>query len=100
VPRPCLRRNIRRDLGAAYFKPRGVPLMKLSEVALAADEFEALRLADRDGLYHQPAAKRLGVSRATFGNILRRARQKVADALVGQKALRLPGASLFRGGNP
>ncbi len=100
MPRPCLLRRVRRDLNAAYFKPRGVPLTELSEVALAADEFEALRLADRDGLYHQPAAKRMGVSRATFGNILRRARQKVADALVGQKALRLPGASHFQGGKP
>jgi len=89
---------VRFDKRAAYFKPRGVPMTRLAEVALAPDEWEALRRADHEGLYHHVAARRLGVSRATFGNILRRARQKVMDALLGPKALRLPGFPSSQGG--
>lgn len=74
-----------------YFKPRGVPLSSLQEVVLTLDEFEALRLADFEGLYQEEAAKRMGVSRQTFGRILEEAHRKVADALVNAKALRVEG---------
>jgi predicted DNA-binding protein (UPF0251 family) len=63
----------------------------LEEVALSVDELEALRLADLEGLYHDGAAERMGVSRATFGRIVETARRKVADALVCGKALRIGG---------
>lgn len=56
-------------------------------VTLGRDELEALRLADLEGLYQETAAERMGVSRATFGRILTRARAAVAEALVGGKVL-------------
>ena len=74
-----------------YFKPRGVPMTALEEVALSVDELEALRLADLQGLYHDGAAARMGVSRATFGRIVETARRKVAEALVLGKALKIGG---------
>jgi predicted DNA-binding protein (UPF0251 family) len=77
-----------------YFKPRGVPLANLSEVALSVDELEALRLADLEGLYQDGAAAQMGVSRATFGRIVEAARRKVAEALVHGKALRIEGGSV------
>jgi predicted DNA-binding protein (UPF0251 family) len=77
-----------------YFKPRGIPLAGLVEVAVSLDELEALRLADLDGLYQDGAAARMGVSRATFGRIVESARRKVADALVHGKALRIEGGSV------
>jgi len=61
----------------------------LEETVLEADEIEALRLADLEGCYHNDAAERMGVSRQTFGNIVKRARQKIADALINGKAIRL-----------
>ncbi len=66
----------------------------LREIELAADEVEALRLADFEGLYREEAASRMEVSRQTFDRIVRGARAKVAEALVGGLALRLlrPGA--------
>ena len=36
-----------------YFKPRGIPLSVLEEVVLTVDEFEAIRLADLEGLYQE-----------------------------------------------
>jgi uncharacterized protein len=72
-----------------YFKPRGIPLVDLDEVCLGLDELEALRLADYEGLYHEESAKRMDISRATFGRVLVRAHQKVAEVLLTGKALRI-----------
>jgi len=62
---------------------------ELAEVELKLDEYEAIRLADLTGLYQEEAAKKMGISRQTFGNILQVARQKVADAIVNSKAIRI-----------
>ena len=56
----------------------GVPARSLVEIVLTVDEFEALRLADYEGLYQKQAAERMGISRPTFGRIVEAARRKVA----------------------
>jgi predicted DNA-binding protein (UPF0251 family) len=65
----------------------GEPCADLERVVLAADEVEALRLADLTGLYHEAAAESMGISRVTFGRILSRARATVAEALIEGKVL-------------
>lgn len=89
-----------RTPGARYFKPAGVPLHVLVEVGLTLDELEALRLADLEGLYQEQAAERMSVSRATFGRIVESARQKIADALVNGKAVRVEGGPVAFGPAP
>jgi uncharacterized protein len=74
---------------ALYFKPRGIPLFQLEETGLDMDELESVRLADYEGLYHEDAAVKMGISRATFGRILNNARRKIADAIVNGKALKI-----------
>ena len=74
-----------------YFKPRGIPLSMLEEVVLTVDEFEAVRLADLEGLYQEQAARKMKVSRQTFGRIIESAHKKVAEALVQGKALKIQG---------
>jgi len=74
---------------ALFFKPRGVPLANLEEVSLSMDELEAIRLADYEGLYHEDAAERMKISRATFGRILDEARHKVATVILNGKVLRI-----------
>ena len=93
MARPMICRRVSGDVTARYFKPQGIPMRDLEEVAMAPDEIEAIRLADLEGLYQADAAARMGVSRQTFGNIIARARQKVASALLGGKALRIAGAA-------
>ena len=88
-PRNC--RRVSLMPGSKYFKPRGIPLTLLEEVILAVDEFEALRLADLEGLYQEKAAERMNVSRQTFGRIIETAHRKVAEALVKGKALKIEG---------
>lgn len=89
MPRPICPRRISHRPPATYFKPAGIPLTELEEVELGADELEALRLADVEDLFHTEAAKRMRVSRQTFDRIVRRARIKVAMALVRGQALRI-----------
>jgi predicted DNA-binding protein (UPF0251 family) len=69
----------------------------LDEVSLAADEMEAIRLADFEGMYHVDAAKGMGVSRQTFDRIVGRARRKVAEALVKGRSLRIENPPAKRG---
>jgi len=73
------------------FKPAGIPARKLEQVPLTVDEFEALRLADYEGLYHEQAAAKMNVSRQTFGRIVTKARSRVAMALIEGKALKIGG---------
>lgn len=65
--------------------------MLLDEVVMTLDEFEALRLADLEKLYHERAAAQMHVSRPTFSRIIDSAHTKIADALVHGKALRIEG---------
>jgi len=89
--RPCKCRHISGELGASYFKPRGIPCSSLIEVTLTLDELEALKLADLNGEYQEEAAKKMNVSRQTFGLIIEKARKKLADAIVNGKALKIEG---------
>jgi len=86
-PKKC--RCINCSPNSSYFKPKGIPLVQLEEVCLNMDEFEAIRLADYEGLYHDKAAEKMSISRATFGRILDGARRKVADAITNGKALQI-----------
>jgi len=77
-----------------YFKPAGIPLSGLEEINLAVDELEAIRLSDFLGLYQEEAAKKMNVSRQTFGNIINSAHKKVAEALLNAKAIKIEGGTV------
>ena len=91
--RPQKDRFVKFDPNISYFKPRGIPMQNLEEVRLAIDEGEAIRLADLLGLSHAEAGRRMGVSRATFGRIVQKARKTVADALINGKAINIEGGN-------
>jgi predicted DNA-binding protein (UPF0251 family) len=94
VPRPFCHRRIAGRPAAPIFKPIGIPMLELEEVIVTLDEFEAIRLADLDGLYQEQAAAQMNVSRATFSRIIEAAHRKLADVLVHGKALRIEGGSV------
>lgn len=93
MARPKRVRQVTTQPRTDYFKPRGILLRELSEVVLAIEELEALRLADLDDLDQATGAEHMDVSRATFARVLHEARHKVADALVHGKALRIEGGT-------
>lgn len=74
-----------------YFKPRGIPVDQLEEVILAVEELEAVRLKDMEGFEQGEAARNMKVSRPTFHRVLKSAREKIAEALVNGKALKIEG---------
>ena len=60
-------------------------------IHLALDELEALHLCDGEGKSQIEAGISMEVSRGTVQRLLASARCKVAQALVGQKALAISG---------
>jgi predicted DNA-binding protein (UPF0251 family) len=98
VPRPRRFRWVRAQPNSTYFKPRGVPLASLEETVLTVDEHEAIRLADLQGLQQEEAARKMSISRATFGRIVASARKKIADAIINAKAIRIEGGDFVMAG--
>lgn len=91
MARPKKSRWVCCEPSVTYFKPRGIPLTELERVSLAVDEFEALRLKDLEGQRQEEAAVTMNVSQPTFHRILQSAHNKIADALVNGKAIRIEG---------
>lgn len=81
-------RYIQRMPKVSQFSPRGKP-GRPDEIELRVDHFEAIKLADFERHNQSEGARQMGVSRPTFGRILRDARNILADALVNGKALRI-----------
>lgn len=89
MPRPKIYRCLRCKPRACFFKPRGIPLNYLIEEVLLADELEALKLHDVDGLDQKTAAEKMRISQPTFGRILNRAYKKISRAIVFGRAIKI-----------
>ncbi len=87
--RPVKPRRVSFDPNVTYFKPRAIPLSILEEVDLAKDELEALRLCDLKRLDQKTAAQKMKISQSTLQRILKKARKKVAEALIEGKAIKI-----------
>ncbi len=88
---PYRKRRIELPPRFTHFKPAGIPAQDLQVIILALDEFEAIRLADQQGLDHQQAADMMCISRPTFSRLIERARNKVASAIIEGLAIRIEG---------
>jgi len=93
MPRPPKWRRVAYIPELTYFKPAGIPMRVLEEVCLSIEEAEAIRLKDLEGLEQEQCAERMSISRPTFQRVLGSARQKVADALLNGKAVRIEGGN-------
>ena len=91
--RPKKNRLVAFNPTISYFKPRGIPMLDLEEVHLTVDELESIRLSDLLGLSYEDAGQEMGVSRATFGRIIQRARNVIANALINGKAINVEGGN-------
>jgi predicted DNA-binding protein (UPF0251 family) len=76
-----------------YFKPAGAPMASLEEVQLLIEEAEAIRLKDFEKLEQGKCAEEMNISQSTFSRLLDSARQKIADALLNGKAIRIEGGN-------
>lgn len=89
MPRPRLCRKIQFSPRVTYFKPQGIPLRLLEVVELSAEELEAYRLRHLVDLDQQAAAEEMRTSTSTYQRILYSASQKIAEALIKGKAIKI-----------
>ncbi len=89
--RPRKQRIVEQEPTTTYFKPRAIPLPELQEVILTVDELETIRLSDLSGMNQTHSAHKMGFHQSTFQRTLAQARQKIADAIVNGKAIKIQG---------
>lgn len=94
MPRKTCPRRISFLPNVTYFKPAGVIMAALEEVALGHDEVEAIRLKHLEGMDQELAAREMGVSQPTFHRLLASAHEKLAEAVINGKALRIEGGNV------
>ena len=92
MPRPCNCRLIENLPSRSMFGP--IPPREKAagqEIVMSMDALEALRLADLKGFDMDTAARQMGISRHTFGRLLRKARKCAAAAICEGRNLRIDG---------
>lgn len=72
-----------------YFKPLWETKQKCKEIEVMPDEFEAIKLADVDGLDMKSWAKQMNISTSTFYRILSQARKKIWTAITSWLAIKI-----------
>ena len=87
MPRPTRSRRIEGYPEHWSFSPDNAD--DAEEVILALDEYEAIRLIDRERLTQEQCAARMGVARTTVTAIYENARAKLAQVIVDGKRLRI-----------
>jgi uncharacterized protein len=93
MSRPFKCRRVSFVPGVTYFKPAGIPLRILEEIQLTVEELEATRLKELESMDQEQCAEKMNISRQTFQRVLAAARQKIADALLNGKAIRIEGGN-------
>lgn len=92
MPRPKKCRRVCHFPGTRLFVPAGENgRRKKDAVVLTVDEYETIRLIDREGFSQEQCGEQMDVSRTTVQAVYTSARRKLADALVGGIALRIEG---------
>jgi len=91
IPRKKLHRRVHREPPVSVFKPAGIPARDLDEILITVDEFEAIRLADFEGMSQREASVTMRISQPTFNRVLSSARSKIAKGLVQGDVLRIEG---------
>jgi len=85
--RPRLRRRIRFNPRAVFFKPQGIPMSMLEIESLSYEEMEALRLRHLKNMEQEEVAKEMKTSRPTIQRILASGHKKIISALVRGRAI-------------
>ena len=81
-------RYIQKMPSIAIFSPRG-RAGRPDEIELKVDQFEAIKLTDFQGYDQTEGAQAMGISRPSFGRILREGRKIIANALVNGKIIKI-----------
>lgn len=91
MPRPknCLCKGIRFEPNVVYFKPQGISMKNLETIEISIEEIEAFRLRHMEKLEQIQGAEKMKTSTSTFQRILYSASEKIANALINGKAIKI-----------
>ena len=89
MPRPRKYRKVCHFPRTLAFVPEGAE--QAEPVILTVDEYETLRLIDREGLSQEICGQRMNIARTTVQLVYTAARKKLADALVEGRPIRIEG---------
>lgn len=87
MSRPKRRRMMAVPPTVEGFRPFGAPATDVEPIELLFEEYEAIRLADYEGLTQEQAAEKMNISRPTFTRIYEKARKAIAKAFVEGKTI-------------
>lgn len=90
MPRPRKCRKVCQMPEIREFQPVGENLCQ-SAVVLSVDEYEAIRLIDKQGFSQEECGRYMQIARTTVQLIYDSARKKLAEALVGGLPLKIDG---------
>lgn len=90
MPRPRKCRKVCQMPRSLEFRPVDGNKEK-EKIILTVDEYEAIRLIDKQGFSQEECSTYMKVSRATVQMIYNSARKKLAEALVSARSLRIQG---------
>ena len=91
MPRPAKCRRVCCLPKASQFTPAGCP--KAAPVVITVDEYETVRLIDKEGFSQEECGRYMHIARTTAQQIYTAARHKIAVALVEGRPLRIEGGS-------
>ena len=91
--RPKKVKTVGNEPSVVYFKPANVRLNQLQQVELNIEEIEAIRLSDVEDLKQKESAKLMDIHQSTFQRTLKNARQKLADAIIHGKSIKIQGGN-------
>ena len=90
MPRPKKCRSVCALPQTVFFSPEG-PSESAQAVILTVEEYETIRLIDKEGLSQEQCSQRMQVARTTVQQIYADARKKLAEVLVEGLPLRIAG---------
>lgn len=93
MPRPTKCRRVCRFPETREFSTLGERVGE--PVILTVDEYEVIRLIDKEELNQEECGTQLGVGRTTAQKIYETARRKLADALVLGRSLKIEGGDFY-----
>ena len=95
MARPIKQRKILSPHSEISFFPSEKSNSDVDNISFLAEEYEAIKLVDYEGLQQAKAAKFMQVSRPTITRIYKRERKKIATSLIENKPLKLSGENIY-----
>ncbi len=93
MPRPQIKRKVYLLPEIDLFGPLVSNPKNREMIYMTVEEYETIRIMDLEGKNQEICANEMGVSRSTLQRIYYSAKEKIADALVNGKILKIQGGN-------